>query len=425
MIRLGFACVVWIWIGAGAAAATAAAPVGADAPTAGTFKNVRLAERSPLSSIEESFRRAPRQFTGRKVQSFDGMTAGEREHLDYDVSRESVDVVVPTSARDGSPHGLLVWMGVTPPDPQWFGSLAKRRLIWVTLNNCEGRSPWVRRGLAIDAVHNLAARYGVDRSRVYLAGFSAGAHASGELVAQFPDVFTGALCLMGGHYYEVNYVLSAGRDKTPTAEPTMLGPQWYGDVERLKRALRLVSVFGGADNVVRASYGRIDHECLRLDGFRHTYIELPGHGHKPPNLSTFQRALAALEAEPAPPPPPATQPLRGDDRPHADQLAQSRRLLTTAKMMYERVARRSGAGSGSTTRPSAPPAGDDARDATLARRYLSELLTNYPTTPAAADARGLLVKLDALARPATPPATSASPAAPGGEAPVPPGRDAR
>jgi predicted esterase len=355
---------------------------------AGTFKDVTLSERSPLSSIEESFRRMPRQFTGQKHQTFSEMTAQERASLDYDLSRESVDVVVPASAQNRSPHGLFVWMGLTQPDPEWFGALARHRLIYVAPNRCDGRSPWVKRGLAIDAVHNLRTRYSIDPARVYLSGFSAGAHQSAKLVAQFPDVFRGAVCLMGGRYYLTNDPTTSGRGIVQ--EPTVLGPEWYGEVGRLKKELRLVSVFGASDDVVPAGYGRADHEALRLDGFQHTYIELAGHGHKHPDLATFQRALAALASVAARPA--MTGPIRGNERPHPDQVAQAKRLLTTARMVYEQVSTISARGAWTTKLAAEDPTYDPA----VARRCLTELLANYPTAPAAVEGRVILAKLDTL-----------------------------
>src|SRR5205814_10500332 len=135
------------------------------------------------------------------------------------------------------------------------------------------------------------------------------------------------------------------------------------------------------------------HESLRLDGFQHTYIELPGHGHNHPDMSTFERALAALEAKPARAP--TTGPIRGNERPHPDQLAQARRLLTTAVLVYARVSKSSGRSGRSAREARAAPttarlaqlaADDPMYDTALARRCLIELFANYPTTPAAADA---------------------------------------
>jgi predicted esterase len=372
----------------------------------GSFQKVTLPERSPLSSIEESFRRTPRQFTGTKFQTWAEMSDHERALLDYDLSRESVDVVVPATARDGSPHGLFVWLGVTQPDADWFGALARGRLIYVTPNNCDGRSPWIKRGLAIDAVHNLSKRYNIDASRVYLSGFSAGAHASAKLVVKFPDVFRGAVCFMGGPYYRTADSKTSG--KPIGADVTVLGPAWYGDVERLKTELRLVSVFGGSDDTCPPEQGRADHEALRLDGFQHAYIELPGHGHSHPDLATFQRALAALDAPPGRAP--TTQPIEGNQRPHPDQLAQAKRLLTTANLICEQVSRTLSRPSGGGDLPRLA-ADDRAYDPAVARQCLMKLLTDYPTTPAAAEGRALLVKLDALLPAATSQPTDDAPAA--------------
>jgi pimeloyl-ACP methyl ester carboxylesterase len=376
------------------------------APPTGTLKDYAISERSPLSTLEESFRRTPRQFTGQKTQTLEEMTGPERERLDYDIAKESVDMVVPPAARDGKPYGVLVWQGVGTLSEKWLGAIAKRRLIYVTPNNCDGRSPWIRRGLAIDAVEDLKKHYKVDPQRVYLSGFSAGAHLSAALIAQFPDVFHGDVCLMGGHYYRPNYLTPAKgtRFKDVKLEPTILGPSWFGDIDQLKKELRLVSVFGAEDDIVPAGQGRIDHECLRLDGFQHTYIELAGQPHRAPSLATFERALAALDAKPSPAP--TTAPIKGDARPHADQLAQAKRLLNTAKMVYDAVSRIP-PGSKSAARLTDMAKQDPAYDAAFARRCLAEMAKNYPTTPSAEEGRALLAKFEALpvTGPTTRPAT--------------------
>jgi hypothetical protein len=111
MSRYAAAVVVCVMVARAAALAAPAVPTG-------TFKAITLPERSPLSSIEESFRRTPRQMTGQKLQTFEDMTERERALLDYDLANESVDVVVPASARDGSAQGLFVWLGVTQPDAE-------------------------------------------------------------------------------------------------------------------------------------------------------------------------------------------------------------------------------------------------------------------------------------------------------------------
>jgi hypothetical protein len=198
---------------------------------------------------------------------------------------------------------------------------------------------------------------------------------------------------MGGNYYETAD-MKTGELFGPDA--TMLGPAWYGDVERLKKELRLVSVFGGADDMVPAEQGRVDHESLRLDGFQHTYVELPGHAHSHPDFSTFQRALAALARLT---PPPATGPTHDNERPHPDQVAQARRLLTTAKVVYQKVSRISAPPSPAKARLAQLAANDPTYDTALARRCLTKLLADYSTTPAVEEGRALLDKLNGLAVP--------------------------
>lgn len=60
-------------------------------------------------------------------------------------------------------------------------------------------------------VEHVAARYGVDRRRVYVAGLSAGAGLSATLAACYPEVFAAAAVLSGTMYKSATSMFEAGK----------------------------------------------------------------------------------------------------------------------------------------------------------------------------------------------------------------------
>ena len=82
--------------------------------------------------------------------------------LDYDLSSQTFEVVVPHSYRPGQPHGLLVWMGVSEFSPVWLDVLARHKLILVSANTMKGHV--ARYPAPLDAVHNLKKRYRIDEN---------------------------------------------------------------------------------------------------------------------------------------------------------------------------------------------------------------------------------------------------------------------
>jgi hypothetical protein len=99
-----------------------------------------------------------------------------------------------------------------------------------------------------------------------------------------------------------------------------------------------------------------------LDGYRRvTNIDIPGVGHTLPNASWFERAVKALDAPPAKPAPTTAPTTRPDPGP--GQIAYAEQLLTTARFY---------AVNGS---------------AKHAERSLRRIVDEYPTTPAAEEAR--------------------------------------
>jgi poly(3-hydroxybutyrate) depolymerase len=262
-------------------------------------------------------------------------------------------------------------MGVSPFSPAWLDALARHKLILVVAPNVTGGGI-PRMGLPLDVVHNLKSLYDVDDKRVYVAGFSAGASSSASLLAGYPDVFRGGLFLNSGPFYRC------------VAEPTVLSgiPEWHGPLDRVKRETAIVLMWGQRDPQYTAAECKAQYEGLVLDGFeRAAMFIVPGEGHAPPNAAWFERGVAALDAtkpKPAPTTAPTTQP-----KPEPGQVAQARRLLTTARLVLQWRDREA------KKYPAAAKRQEDQ-----AGEYLRQVIADYPTTPSAPVAREMLDKIE-------------------------------
>ena len=125
----------------------------------------------------------------------------------------------------------------------------------------------------------------------------------------------------------------------------------------MKASVRLVMVRGRNDETQMGKFrdGRTQYEGLVLDGFVNAHFIEASGGHVPPGPDHFEKAVAALEAQPIAAP--TTAPTR-DPKPGEDQIKQAKRLLTTAQH-----------GTGDM------------------KTLLTKIMNDYPTTPAATRAK--------------------------------------
>jgi hypothetical protein len=145
----------------------------AGGPTAATGRQrLTFTERSPHGTLEAVCRAA--NFDPKK-----DIPPGEKERWEYDLAKESFEVVVPRGYNGKTPYGLFVF--ISPGEAQapraWLEALARHKLIWVSANNAgSGRGNAIRMGLALDAAHNMKKRYNLDRARIYVGGYSNGGY---------------------------------------------------------------------------------------------------------------------------------------------------------------------------------------------------------------------------------------------------------
>ncbi|HEX8524825.1 MAG TPA: prolyl oligopeptidase family serine peptidase [Tepidisphaeraceae bacterium] len=349
--------------------------------------NVAFTERHPLSPRETFLHRTTA--IPRHINHFPTDTPQSVAVAEYDLSRESFDLVVPKTYDKSRPQGLFVWIGVTEYSPEWLEVLAKHNIIFITPNNIGGRGWTIRQGLCLDAVHNVCKFYNIDRSRIFIAGFSAGGAIAAETLQQFPDVFSGGVFMMGGYFYHSistnrTVPIREGERREPTTQPHM---PWFGDIEPLKESVKIVLMKGEGDPTSwKPEEGQSDLEALTLDGFTHVSLFiLPKHGHMHPHNDYFEKAIKALDEESHPPP--ATQPTK-DPKPLPSQVAQAKRLLYSA---YYTAATWQ-------LQPNFDHIKSKLRDKAIeqTRRSLQQIIDDFPTTPAAAEARKRLTELDKL-----------------------------
>jgi hypothetical protein len=198
---------------------------------------------------------------------------------DYDLNAESFEVYVPASYKPASkPYGLLVFIN-SGDDGKVQGNykplMDKYNLIWVGANKGGNeRTPMHRVGMALDAVHNLQKMYNIDAERIYISGTSGGGRASSGVAPAYPDVFSGAIYLIGCNPMQA---------KVP--------PQL---VDKQKRLNSYAFVTGTKDFNNADTNGVVkQYKSQKFE--RTAYFEVPDMGHEMPPTPWLEKALLYVE----------------------------------------------------------------------------------------------------------------------------------
>jgi predicted esterase len=240
-------------------------------------QRVTFTESNPLAGLEEYCRR---------LRQSPALYRREGTDYEYTLADESFELVVPSACSADDPHGLLVWISPGRADlpREWLDVCAKHKLIWISANNSgNNRHPIARIGLALDAVRNMKAKYPLDPKRIYVAGFSGGGRVSSMTILTYPDVFTGAICMMGSNFYRQ---LPAGEGKAYRATAGRPIEPLFAQAKRLP-----ICLFTG-ERDPNQPQTKANFEGFKHDRFQHvTYIEVPGVGHNMPGAEWFAKAL--------------------------------------------------------------------------------------------------------------------------------------
>jgi dienelactone hydrolase len=233
--------------------------------------------------------------------------------------------------------------------------------------------PNKRMGLALDAVHNVTRRYNIDPDRVYVSGMSGGGRMTCMTAVYYPEVFTGAVPIVGSLYFrevpvpddpELRALLREDPGDRAVWPQRLIRPGRRA-LERMAATQRWVLLTGSEDFNMPEMRMHFEHGFER-DGFTHAhYLEVPGLAHAFPDADWFGRAVALLDAplnEEAGDGPPL------DPRQQREEGAAQRRLDAAERLI------------------------DRAPDRAL--RLLRRVDELYPDTRAAARARELIAEIE-------------------------------
>jgi len=207
-------------------------------PSPGTPHEVVFAQYSPLFSNAEIVRRLLSPLAREALLDKLGRDRTALSSYPIDLAKERFLIYVPSSAPP-SPHGFGLIVFVSPWDRPdlplpWTSQLDRYGLIFVSPARAGNAAAVLNRRapLALAAEENIVRDYPIDRTRVYVGGFSGGSRVALRIALGYPDVFRGAL-------------LNAGADPLGGGDP--LPPR---DLFALfQSSTRLVYVSGTLDTV--------------------------------------------------------------------------------------------------------------------------------------------------------------------------------
>jgi hypothetical protein len=236
------------------------APKGAPEAKTGTYTTT-FTDRNPLSALAEMTRRHP-----------------NLKPSDYTLSDESFGVTVPAAYKPENPYGLLVYINSydsSDVEENYKGLLEKQRLIWIAAKKSGNDRPTpARMGMALDAVFNMKKLYAIDPDRVYVMGISGGGRVTSFLAPAYPDVFRGAIYLIGCN--------SLAAKVSPDLQ------------DRMKATNGYVFLTGDADFNLPGTKQVFD-EYQRAHFARTKYLQVPGMAHVVPPGEWVEKGVMFLD----------------------------------------------------------------------------------------------------------------------------------
>lgn len=219
---------------------------------------------------------------------FQGMNAFIRGS-ERDLSRETLLCRLPKGYDPRRPAGLLVWIDPgdlgDPPVHLHAAADAMNMVIVGARDASNDRVVVDRMQLAFDGVATVCDRFHIDESRIYLTGMSGGGRVSSMLWAAFPDVFAGAVAIVGlNHYREV----TISGEKLAAGFSRPRGPQ-----HKALQTRRLAAMTGPID----FNYEEIRVRARQLidDGLTVRLFDYPDMGHTMPTPERFYDALSWVD----------------------------------------------------------------------------------------------------------------------------------
>jgi len=207
-----------------------------------------------------------------------------------ELETEKLFVRLPKSYDPRTPAGLVVWVDPTPsgrPPEAFDRALDELNLVCIgAADSGNTRVVSTRYQLALDGVATAERRFHIDPRRVYITGVSGGGRVSSILLACFPEVFAGAVPIVGLSYY--------------ANVPTGTGKMWPAAFARpradrftLFKTRRMAGITGNRDfNQLEMQQAT---ELYRRDGAQVKLFEYPKMGHQMPEPDHFKEALVWVD----------------------------------------------------------------------------------------------------------------------------------
>lgn len=214
------------------------------------------------------------------------------EPLDRVLEDERMFIRLPEGYDPTRPAGMVIWIHAVAsgemPLEVFEPALDELGLICASIENAGNTREMVDRfQLVLDCYETIASRYLIDEGRVYLTGISGGGRSSSMLWGCFPDVFTGAVPIVGLNSYDL--------------APTGTGKAWPRNYARprgkswsLLRTHRLAAITGVNDFNAPEMAVRIDG--MKRDGLDVRIVEQENLGHEMPSAEIFAEAIGWVDA---------------------------------------------------------------------------------------------------------------------------------
>lgn len=207
------------------------------------------------------------------------------------LGQETFRVRLPMRYDPGTPAGVLAWISPTPDGriPDIFGPVCDQLgLIAIGVdNNGNQREITDRLQNHLDSLETLTQHALIDRERIYLTGMSGGGRCSGILLLAFPDLFAGAVPIVGLDTYH----------NAPTGDPGKFWPKRLarpaGPTRKLLEERRIRSITGTADFNEPEMVLRT--QLLQDDGIEAQIDVIEGMAHTMPNAEQFTKALVWVD----------------------------------------------------------------------------------------------------------------------------------
>lgn len=259
---------------------------------AGDFEGPADVPLGEVVSAPHPYRRAQVLLDSAAIR--DRLNGGRRSNLPETqryLPEEQFFVRLPVGYSARTPAGLIVWIDASPSGrpPEVF-DLAADALNCIMVGAADAgnrRLSTDRYQLGLDMVATMKQRYHIDAGRVYVTGISGGGRISSGLVACFPEVFTGAVPIVGLNAYkhvplgDGRFVVAGfGRPKASS---------W-----RLLRRHRIAPITGPLDFNYREMVSAT--RIMTGDGLNVRMFEYEDMAHTLPTAERFLEAIRWVDA---------------------------------------------------------------------------------------------------------------------------------